>query len=178
MSLVLGMQPRVRPAKSPFIVKEVRAFVIGTKVEEEKAGGGADCHAQAHGHWIVDTPISNPSSGFHDAKTSRKTWGIDALGTVVVEIETHGGIVGVGVSIGGAPACYIVEEHLARFVEGQDVRNIELIWDQMFRGTVNYGRKGLPLQAISAVDIALWDALGKHKGEPVYNLLGGKTKEK
>ena len=48
----------------------------------------------------------------------------------------------------------------------------------MYRGCVNYGRKGLALQAISAVDLALWDALGKHKGEPVYNLLGGKTKEK
>ncbi len=145
---------------------------------EEEAGGGADCHSQKHGHWIVDTPISNPSSVYQDAKTSRKTWGIDALGTVVCEVETHGGVVGIGVSIGGNPACYIIEEHLSRFVEGQDCRNIELIWDQMWRGTVNYGRKGLTIQAISAVDLALWDALGKIKGEPVCNLLGGRTKEK
>jgi L-rhamnonate dehydratase len=48
----------------------------------------------------------------------------------------------------------------------------------MWRGTVNYGRKGLVLQAISAVDLALWDALGKARGQPVYNLLGGKTKER
>ena len=178
MSLIFAVQPRVAPKKSDFIVKEVRAYVIGTKASEEAAGGGADCHSQAHGHWIVDTPIANPSSYFADCKTSRKTWGIDALGTVVVEVETLGGVVGVGVSIGGAPACFIIEEHLSRFVEGQDVRNVELIWDQMFRGSLNYGRKGLPLQAISAVDLALWDALGKHKGEPVYNLLGGKTKEK
>ena len=127
MSLVLGVQPRVSPAKSEFIVKEVRAFVIGTKLQEEAAGGGADCHAQKHGHWIVDTPISNPSSGFQDCKTSRKTWGIDALGTIVVEVETLGGVIGVGVSIGGAPACHLVEEHLSRFVEGQDVRNVELV---------------------------------------------------
>ena len=156
----------------------MRAFTIGTKAAEEAAGGGADCHSQKHGHWIVDTPIANPSSVFQDAKTSRKTWGIDALGTVVVEVELHSGVVGVGVSIGGPPACFMIEEHFSRFVEGQDVRNVELIWDQMWRGCVNYGRKGLPLQAMSAVDLAIWDALGIAKGEPVYNLLGGKTKEK
>jgi L-rhamnonate dehydratase len=126
----------------------------------------------------VDTPISTPSSGYQDYKTSRKHFGIDAIGSVVVEVETYGGVVGVGVSIGGPPACFIIEEHLSRFVEGQDCRNVELMWEQMFRGSLNYGRKGLPLQAISAVDIALWDAIGKHKGEPVYNLLGGKTKER
>jgi len=111
----------------------VRAFVIGSKATEEAAGGGADCHSQKHGHWIVDTPIANPSSGSQDLKSSRKAWGIDALGTVVAEVELHSGVVGVGISIGGAPACYIIEIHLARFVEGQDVHNIELMWDQMWR---------------------------------------------
>ena len=48
----------------------------------------------------------------------------------------------------------------------------------MWRGTINYGRKGLPLQAISAVDLALWDLLGKLRDEPVWALLGGKTKER
>ena len=45
-----------------------------------------------------------------------------ALGSVVVEVETDDGTTGVGVSIGGEPACYIVEHHLSRFVEGQDPR--------------------------------------------------------
>ena len=58
--------------------------------------------------------------------------------------------------------CFIVEKHLSRFVEGQDPRDIELMWDQMFRATINYGRKGLTLQAISAVDLALWDLLGEN----------------
>lgn len=47
---------------------------------------------------------------------------LKALGSVVVEIETEDGTTGVGVSIGGEPACYIVEHHLSRFVEGQDPR--------------------------------------------------------
>jgi L-rhamnonate dehydratase len=48
----------------------------------------------------------------------------------------------------------------------------------MYRSTVNYGRKGLPIQALSAVDLALWDCLGKLRKEPVYNLIGGKTKQR
>lgn len=53
---------------------------------------------------------------------------------------------------------------------------MELIWDQMWRSTMNYGRKGVAVQAISAVDLALWDLCGKVRNEPVYQLLGGNTK--
>ena len=75
---------------------------------------------------------------------------------------------GVGITIGGEPAAFIVENHLSRFVEGEDPRNVERIWDQMWRATVNYGRKGLPVQAISAVDLAIWDLLGHIRDEPVW----------
>jgi L-rhamnonate dehydratase len=178
MSLVFGVHPHVAPAAGAVVIKEVRAYVIGTKELEKRSGGGADCHAQAEGHWIVDTPISNPMSGYEEYKTSRSSWGIGALGTVVCEVETSTGLVGVGISIGGEPACYIIEHHLSRFVEGQDPSNLELMWDQMWRASVNYGRKGLTVQAISAVDLALWDVLGKLRGLPVYALLGGKCKER
>ena len=94
-------------------------------------------------------------------RSSRKSWGINALGTLVVEVEDERGNVGVGVTVGGGAGCQLVEGHLSRFVEGQDPRDVQLMWDQMFRATLNYGRKGLPLQAISAVDLALWDLLGK-----------------
>lgn len=117
-------------------------------------------------------------SGYEQYAATRKSWGINALGSVVVEVEADDGTVGVGVSIGGEPACFIIENHLSRFVEGEDPRNVEKIWDEMFRATLNYGRKGLTIQAISAVDLALWDLLGKVRGEPVYALLGGKTKDR
>jgi L-rhamnonate dehydratase len=48
----------------------------------------------------------------------------------------------------------------------------------MWRATINYGRKGLPLQAISAVDLAIWDLLGHIRNEPVYALLGGKARDR
>merc|ERR1711981_200009 len=115
---------------------------------------------------------------YEEYKKSRTFWGIGAIGTLIVEIELINGIIGFGVSIGGQPGCYIVEKHLSSFIEGQDINNLELIWDQMWRASMNYGRKGLVIQVISAIDLALWDALGKHRREPVYNLIGGKTKEK
>jgi len=178
MSLILGAHHQVQPDPSAVLIKEVRAFVFGDDDEEKSSGGGADCHKQAKGHWIVDSDIANPMSLYEQYRSSRTSWGIDAMGSVIVEIELSNGIVGVGISIGGEAACFIVEKHLRIFVEGQDPSNVELIWDQCFRATLNYGRKGIAIQAISAVDLAIWDALGKLRGLPVYTLLGGKTKEK
>jgi len=97
---------------------------------------------------------------------------------VEVELDDEAQTVGVGISIGGEAACFLIEHHLSRFVEGQSPSNVELIWDQMYRASLNYGRKGIAIQAISAVDLAIWDALGKMRGVPVYELLGGKTKER
>ncbi|HET8627306.1 MAG TPA: L-rhamnonate dehydratase [Thermomicrobiales bacterium] len=159
----------------PATVRELRAFVIEPG---ESGGSGADYHDQRQGHWIVDSLIANPMSVYEEYRASRTSWGINALGTVVVEAELADGTIGVGVSTGGEPACYLIERHLSRFVVGQDPRDVERIWDQLWRASLPYGRKGLPLQAISAVDLALWDALGKLRDEPVYALLGGKTRDR
>lgn len=160
-------------------IKSVKAYTQKSS-SGEGATHGADCHNVEDRHWINGShprPIANPMSGYSQYANSRKSWGINALGTMIVKVETEDGTIGVGASIGGEPGCFIVERHLSRFVEGEDPRNIELMWDKMFRSTLNYGRKGLPIQAISAVDLALWDLLGKLRNEPVYALLGGKTKQ-
>ena len=81
--------------------------------------------------------------------------------------EAEDGTTGVGVTTAGEPGCYIVEKHLSRFVEGEDPRNVERIYDCMWRSTINYGRKGLPLQAISAVDLALWDLRARSRGRMI-----------
>ena len=71
----------------------------------------------------------------------------------------------------------MIERHLSRFLIGSDPRDVERLWDQMWRGSLYYGRKGLAICAISAVDLALWDLCGKLRDEPVYKLLGGETKD-
>ncbi len=110
-------------------MKALRAYTIGSKQEEEKLGGAGDCHSQSQGHWIVDTPIANPMSLYTRYKASRLSWGINAIGTMLVEVELKNGIKGYGVTIAGEPGCFIAENHLARFVEGEDVNNVELMWD-------------------------------------------------
>jgi L-rhamnonate dehydratase len=152
-------------------IKDVRVFTV------ESVSGGGDYHRQQQGHWLVDTPIANPMSGYAAYKASRTSWGIGVLGSIVVEIETAGGHVGVATGFGGPPACWLIQQHFRRFLLGADARQINLLWDQMFRASMFYGRKGLTVAAISVVDLALWDLLGKARGEPVYNLIGGLCRE-
>ncbi|CAF3938206.1 unnamed protein product [Rotaria magnacalcarata] len=171
--------PDVTPDENAITILNVRAYVIKSNETETNTGGSADYHSQVDGHWIFGTdkwPIANPMSLYEKYKSRRSTWGIDAIGSVIAEIELTNGIKGVGISIGGQPACFIIENHFSRFLEGQDPLNVEYLWDLMWRSSINYGRKGLTIQAISAVDLALWDCAGKLRNEPVYKLLGGKTK--
>jgi L-rhamnonate dehydratase len=149
-------------------IAQVRALVV--------AGGGADYHDQGSDHWITGR-IATPMSRYEQYRATRTSFGIDVLGSVVVEVETEDGQVGFGVSTGGLPAAWLIENHLARFVEGQRPEQLELMWDQMFRASLFYGRKGIVLNAISAVDLALWDLLGRLRGEPVTNLIGGAVRD-
>lgn len=95
----------------------------------------------------------------------------------VVEIETDDGLVGTGWCEDYCRSTsMIVEQHLAMLLVGTDPRDRSRLWDQMFRATMPYGRKGPALFGISAVDIALWDLAGKHSGQPVHQLLGGRAR--
>src|SRR5262245_20931870 len=114
-------------------IRHVRAFVL--------RGGGADYHDQADGHWI-DDHIATPMARYPEYRQSRRAFGINVLGTLVVEIEAESGVTGFAVTTGGEPAAYIVEKHLARFLEGADPADYEKIWDQMYFASQYYGRKG------------------------------------
>jgi L-rhamnonate dehydratase len=97
----------------------------------------------------------------------------------VVEIETDDGIVGLGnAALAPQIAKSIIDEYLTPLVLGQDPWDYEYLSQRMYRGTHAWGRKGITMAAISAVDIAIWDILGKSVGKPVFKLLGGRTKEK
>ncbi|MES2051449.1 MAG: L-rhamnonate dehydratase, partial [Pseudomonadota bacterium] len=97
----------------------------------------------------------------------------------VVEIETDDGIIGLGnVALAPAIAKAIIDQYLTPLVLGQDPWDYEYLWQRMYRATHAWGRKGVTMAAISAIDLAIWDILGKSVNKPVFKLLGGRTKEK
>jgi L-rhamnonate dehydratase len=149
-------------------IKALRALTVKS--------GGADYHDQGKGHWI-DTRISTPMSRWPEYRQTRSSFGLNVLGTLVIEVEADNGTVGFGVTTGGQIGAWIAETHLARFVEGQVASEIETIWDQMFNASLFYGRRGIVLNVISGVDLALWDLLGRLRQEPVWHLLGGKVRD-
>lgn len=117
---------------------------------------------------------------------------IASFDAVLVTIETEGGLVGygeakpaVGSAGNGAALVTIVEQELAPRLVGEDATQNNRLWQAMFNGTRAdlaqgsgrtmpiLGRRGIHLAAIAGVDLALWDLLGKARGLPVLELIGG-----
>ena len=67
----------------------------------------------------------------------------------------------------------VIEREIAPLIIGQDPRRPEYLWEKVFQETYYHGRRGILLAALSGVDIALWDILGKCAGQPLWRLLGG-----
>ncbi len=97
----------------------------------------------------------------------------------IVEIFTDNGLVGIGnAALSPRVTKQVIDLYLKPLLIGADPWDIEFLWQHMYRKTMAFGRKGIGMVAISAVDIALWDILGKSAKQPVYRLLGGRTKPK
>jgi L-alanine-DL-glutamate epimerase-like enolase superfamily enzyme len=96
---------------------------------------------------------------------------------LLVEVFTDDGHVGLGnAALAPQITKQVIDLYLKPLLIGQEAWDIEHLWQHMYRQTIPFGRKGIGMVAISAVDIALWDLLGKSARQPVYRLLGGRTK--
>ena len=98
--------------------------------------------------------------------------------SLIIEIITDEGIIGWGEAMchGAQPpeiTKTIIDSLLKPFLIGQDPFDVEVLWGKMYNATQPYGRRGLVINAISGLDIALWDCIGKYLGKPIYKLLGG-----
>ena len=98
---------------------------------------------------------------------------------VTLKIVTEDGIHGIGdATLNGRELAVVsyLQDHVCPLLIGRDARRIEDIWQLLYRGA--YWRRGpVTMRAIAAVDVALWDIKGKALGAPVYDLLGGKSRD-
>jgi L-alanine-DL-glutamate epimerase-like enolase superfamily enzyme len=100
----------------------------------------------------------------------------------LVKVSTDAGLVGwsdvetqphIAKAVVEAPASGSgMFEGLRELAVGEDPFEVERLWDRLYRGSIYYGRRGAAIQAISGIDIACWDIIGKTTGQPVYKLLG------
>jgi D-galactarolactone cycloisomerase len=95
----------------------------------------------------------------------------------IVQIVTDEGIHGYGEAFGGGQVALankaIIELVIRPMILGEDPLDRERIWHKVYNSLRDHGQKGMPIQALSGVDIALWDIVGRYLNQPLYKLLGG-----
>ena len=131
-------------------------------------------------------------------RAHRSDFGVnDSFNTCLVEIDTDAGLTGLGeakVGVGNlghyAALVTLIDRELAPLLVGRDPRDVTALWELLYNGSrAHYvgrhgrtfpivGRRGITLSAISGIDIALWDLLGKSLGQPVWRLLGGRLRDR
>ena len=103
--------------------------------------------------------------------------------SVIVRVRAEGGLEGIGEAdaspevvkaIVDAPFSHNIACGLREILVGENPLETERLWQKMYRRTMYFGRTSVTIAAMAAVDMALWDLKGKHYGEPIHRLLGGK----
>ncbi len=119
------------------------------------------------------TALRNPDADRVDVSRGPRT---EPEALAIVEVETDAGLTGIG-TVGGfaTGAAEIVNRHFAPLLAGADPAHIEAHWERLYAALARSGQRGTGVMALSGVDIALWDLLGKSLGRPVCELLGGKA---
>jgi len=125
--------------------------------------------------YVLEESLGDKSFGWSQ-------WVTDRRQTALCVISTDEGIQGVGEALStSGPAkivASIITDAFAPLIIGRDPLDHAVIWDFLYNRSRDQGMKGLPIAALSAIDIALWDIKGKALGLPVYKLLGGAYRNK
>ncbi len=165
------------PALS-FAQEKSKLKITGVRLVSPKPNHPVLEYTPAAGSWEVGGHVASPMSLYPEYRARRSLFLPDAgkMQGFTVEISTDKGVTGYGQ--GGTLGGEVVEQHFVKFLIGQDPFNIEKIWDILWKSSIYYDRAGIATHAISGVDLALWDLVGKALGMPVYKLLGGETKDR
>jgi L-rhamnonate dehydratase len=127
--------------------------------------------------WWQTAEVANPMSRYPKVKAHRQLW-LPKWESVWCKVTLEDGTWGIGQTSNGRVTAAVIDDHLAPQLIGEDVLAGEKLGDMLFRLTKPYGSTGLASYAVSAIDLALWDARGKLLGQPVYKLLGGPQKDR
>ena len=124
---------------------------------------------------ITDVKAVYPKPRF-DVSTWR-----DWFWQIVVRVESDSGVVGYGYGGGGTGAVEVINRHFRELLLGRavdSVDDIRMVWDELYTESTPYGRRGIAIMALSGLDLALWDLLGKAERKPVFDLIGGAQKDR
>ena len=120
--------------------------------------------------YLLSVPFSDPP------KTGFLT--LSSIDLLVVEVETDAGVVGTGhlhpLAGGMRTLETCIDEMLKPLLIGEDADDVEALWQKMWQATFIQGRMGITVMAMSALDIALWDAVGRQQGKPLWQLWDGR----
>ncbi|MDA9445102.1 mandelate racemase [Bradyrhizobium sp. CCBAU 51745] len=118
---------------------------------------------------ILEARLSQPfaySRAWYDTRTA-----------MLVEVETDTGLTGWGECYGPARMTAAVVQSVAPWLVGEDPLRTDVLWQMIYARLRDHGQKGVVIQGLSGIDIALWDIKGKHFGVPAYQLLGGAARK-
>lgn len=152
-------------------IRSVQAFAIRSNL----VGGACDTRPRRPA-WTAEAEVAGPMSVYPRYKRLRAAWRPTwpAVGCLVTASD---GTWGFGVSRYGAPVVDVINGHLGPLLVDEPALATERLWDMMARMASPYGAVGLGAYAISAVDLALWDLKGKVLGCPVWELIGGPSRD-
>jgi L-rhamnonate dehydratase len=151
--------------------------ITGIRLVKTKEKKPMPKYTPAANSWSTqNVEVANPVSIYPEYKATRSLFAATNVESFTVEVTTDKGITGLGQGgPGGGP---IVMGHLAKLMMGRDPFDVERNWDICMRSTMSYGRAGVVYNALSGFDNALWDIIGKALELPVYELIGGETKDR
>jgi len=127
--------------------------------------------------WTETDEVANPMSRYPEVKAHRSLW-LPQWGDTWCRVTLEDGTIGYGHTANGPVSAALIDDYLGPRLVGEDVFATERLADKLFRLTTPFGAAGLASYAVSAIDLALWDARAKALGMPVYQLAGGPQKDK
>ena len=120
---------------------------------------------------------TNPTDALRESGDKMKSFRFHQW--LVCEVIADDGTVGLGnAALAPEVTKKAIDCYLKDLVIGEDPFDYDYLWDKMYRSTMAWGRKGIGMIGISAIDLGIWDLMGKLKKKPVFELLGGRTKDK